>query len=610
MLSPTHVKKALGLLAAGGRLINGYGPTENTTFTTCYRVPATYDGKHSACPIGRPISNTQCYVLDEQLQPVPAGVPGELFAGGDGLALGYLNQPELSAGKFIPHPFQPGARLYRTGDRVRYLADGNLEFLGRLDSQVKIHGFRVEPGEIEAVLGRNPLVRECTVVVQEDPTVGKRLVAYIVAREGMEAAAQDLREFLKGKLPEYMVPSVFVQLVALPLTPNGKVDRRGLPTPDRTRSGLKTQSAPPRDPTEADLAAIWETVLGVESIGVRESFFELGGDSFLAVRLFSQIEKHFGKKLPLTLLFRSPTIEQLAGALRESAAPLTPSLLLPIQSAGFKPPLFLVHGAGGGMLWGYANLARHLDPQQPVYGIESRGMKGLEEFSRIEDMAAEYIREIRAFQPAGPYFLGGYCFGGNVAYEMARQIHALGERVALLALFESAPTNGSYYHYQCWRPGFIRDFIRNSFYRALDLFHMKPEARRNFIQRKINALKKKILGKFHPAKARPPIDLEGFIDISVLSKEEIILWQCHLRSAGQYIEQPYSGCVTLFRTRRQPFLCSFDSAYSWGELAGGGVAVKMVPGSHDSVFLEPNVGPLAEQLKAALAETQAVMVSS
>ncbi|HZQ45904.1 MAG TPA: alpha/beta fold hydrolase, partial [Verrucomicrobiae bacterium] len=328
-----------------------------------------------------------------------------------------------------------------------------------------------------------------------------------------------------------------------------------------------------------------------------------GGDSLLAARLFARIEKHFGKKLPLTLLFESPTIEHLANMLREGAPPATPSLLLPIQAGGSRPPLFLVHGAGGGMLWGYANLAQHLDPQQPVYGIESRGLKGLEEFARIEEMAAEYIREMRTFQPADPYYLGGYCFGGNVAYEMARQLHALGKQVALLALFESVPTNGSYYCYQCWRPRFIRDFIRNIFYRMQDLFRMKPEARRNFVRRKIMALN--IVRRFGLVQATPAVDLEKFIDISALSWEEIKLWQCHLRIAEQYMEQPYAGRITLFRTRRQPFLSSFDPTYAWSDLAAGGVSVRMVPGSHENVFAEPNVGWLAEQLKAVLAETQA-----
>ena len=223
VLSPTHVRKALAVLD-GCRLINGYGPTENTTFTTCYTIPSTFGGQRSI-PIGRPISNTQCYILDERLQPVPVGIPGELYAGGDGLALGYLGHPKLTAEKFIPNPFMPGSRLYKTGDLARYLADGNIEFLGRMDFQVKIRGFRVELGEIEAVLGRHPLVRECVVMAREDYPGEKRLAAYIVAHDGADPTARELRQFLKGKLPDYMAPSVFMRLKALPLTPNGKVDR-------------------------------------------------------------------------------------------------------------------------------------------------------------------------------------------------------------------------------------------------------------------------------------------------------------------------------------------------------------------------------------------------
>jgi acyl carrier protein len=320
---------------------------------------------------------------------------------------------------------------------ARYLADGNIEFLGRVDHQVKIRGFRIELGEIEALLGQHPSVREAVVVAREDAPSEKRLVAYVVGHEEQPTSVGELRSFLKEKLPGYMMPSAFVLLDELPLTPSGKVDRRALPAPEQTRTEQNGAFVAPRDELELRLAEMWEKVLGVQPVGVTDNFFDLGGHSLLAVRLFAQIEKVFGKNLPLATLFQAPTVEQLTPIVREQDSSASWSSLVAVQPEGSKPPFFGVHGALANVLM-FRGLAHHLGPDQPVYGLQAQGLDGKHEpHTRVEEMAAHYIAEIRTVQSEGPYYLGGVSFGGLVAFEMAQQLHARGERVALLALFNT-----------------------------------------------------------------------------------------------------------------------------------------------------------------------------
>src|SRR4029077_17687775 len=313
-------------------------------------------------PIGRPIANTQVFILDPFLNPVPIGVPGELYTGGDGLAHGYWKRPELTAEAFIPNAFDVNRRspvLYKTGDSARYLPNGNIEFLGRLDQQVKIRGFRIELGEIETVLGRHPAIRECVVTARADGLGIKRLIAYLVSRDQSGPTASELRNFLNDKLPDFMVPAAFVQLSALPLTTNGKVDRKALPMPDHARPALERKYVAPRDDVERRLTQIWENLLGVQPVGVQDKFFDLGGHSLLAVRIVAQIQQTFGRKLRLATIFQAATIEQLAAILREEikeSSVAAATSLVEIQAQGSRPPLGLVHGAGGGMFWGYVNL--------------------------------------------------------------------------------------------------------------------------------------------------------------------------------------------------------------------------------------------------------------
>jgi amino acid adenylation domain-containing protein len=321
VLLPQHVRRVLGE-SERTTLINGYGPTECTTFTTCYRM--TGPGQVGASvSIGRPIANTTVYILDSHLHPVPIGVPGELHIGGDGLARGYLNRPELTAEKFIPNPFshEAGSRLYKTGDLVRYLPDGNIEFLGRIDQQVKLRGFRIELGELETVLGQHPSVREVVVLAREDSPGDKRLVAYLVIEQEPAPTSTELRGFLKEKLPDYMVPSAFVFLDAFPLTPNGKIDRKVLPKPEMGTASEKEHVAPRTD-IESRIRAIWQEVLKQEQIGVHDNFFELGGHSLLAILIISQINKKFGVEMTPRALFEAQTVADLAEKLRNPTSAL------------------------------------------------------------------------------------------------------------------------------------------------------------------------------------------------------------------------------------------------------------------------------------------------
>ncbi|HEU5396072.1 MAG TPA: alpha/beta fold hydrolase, partial [Verrucomicrobiae bacterium] len=582
------------------RLVNGYGPTENTTFSACYEVRAMPENATNV-PIGRPISNSQCYILDAHLNPMPIGVPGELHVGGDGLARGYWNRPHLTAEKFISNPFESGTRLYKTGDLARWLPDGNIEFLGRLDEQVKIRGFRVEPGEIETILGRHPAIRESVVVMRKGDNGQDRLVVYFVCNSRRVPPFEELLRFLKERLPEHMVPAAFVPLDALPLTPNGKVDRKALPDPGRGRP-LVEGLATPRDAVELKLTEIWESVLGVHPIGIEDKFFDLGGHSLLAVKLIAQIEKVFGRRLRVATVFQAPTIEQLAAVIREEiqeGSALAGTALVEIQAQGSRPPLFLVHGAGGGMFWGYVNLSRHLGSDQPVYGLKSRGLDGREELGSIEEMAAQYVADIRAFQPHGPYHLGGYCFGGNVAIEMARQLRAQGEQVALLALFNCSPPNSDYERIS-WTPTWLARFGRNLLYWAGYFRGWTPAQRREFFRWKKEVMKQR-LKRFFKREPGPvlKVDAGNLVDLSSFPADQRKLWRTHIGSLLHFHPKYYDGRVHLFRSPGHPMLCSFAPDYGWGPLAHA-VDICIVPGVHEKILEEPCVRSLAKELKAEL----------
>jgi amino acid adenylation domain-containing protein len=430
---------AIALAPLVERLWNLYGPTETTIWSTGYCVR---DGSAPVL-IGRPVANTQCYVLDESLCPVPMGVVGELYIAGDGLARAYLGRPELTAERFVPNPFaaQPDARMYRTGDLVRYQSDGNLVCLGRSDHQVKIRGYRIELGEIESVLATHDSVREAVVVAREEQAGDVRLVGYIKPR-GTAINEHDLREHLKRSLPDYMIPQHFVVLQTFPTTSSGKIDRKALPKPDFTPAAVPVARGP-RTKTEQQLAELWKKLLKRDGIGVDDNFFDIGGHSLLGVALTVEIKNRMGMQLPLSQILHTPTLAGLAGAMDAIAArPQERNVvgdsecLVEIRPGGPKPFFFVYDGLGE--VLPYLNLARRMPPQYSVYGILPKRLPGIPmAHSSVATMVEHCVAEMRRKQPSGPYLLGGLCAGGVIAFAVAEQLERHGETVASVVLLDA-----------------------------------------------------------------------------------------------------------------------------------------------------------------------------
>ncbi len=410
-------------------IVNEYGPTE-TVVGCCVLEVAAGDEVGESVAIGRPIANTRLYALDEAMRPVPVGVAGELFIGGSGVARGYGGRPELTAERFLADPFAgDGSRLYRSGDLVRWRADGELEFLGRADEQVKVRGYRIEPAEIEAALCLHPAVAAAAVVADGDEAA-RRLVAYLVPTDPAEGApaAGDLREHLRDRLPDYMIPAVFVELTAVPLTTNGKVDRAALPTP----GGLvapRTRAEAPRTPEEELLAEIWREVLGAEAIGVHDDFFDLGGNSLLVVQVVAHVRAN-DYDISLSDFFEAPTVAGMASRIRGrvDVKKTEDRSAVEIRSGTTSPVMFIVHSSSGGITE-FTELAGHFADDQRVYGLQSRGMRDGTPLETIEEMAAAYVSEVIGVQPAGPYLLAGWSMGGYVVVEMARLLQKMGREV-------------------------------------------------------------------------------------------------------------------------------------------------------------------------------------
>lgn len=572
------------------QLLHVYGPTESTTFASWYLVEHVYEDARTV-PIGKPVANTTIFLLDRALQPVPVGLPGELFIGGDGLAQGYLDRPELTAGKFIPDPFsKEGGRLYRTGDLARYLPDGNIEFLGRADSQVKIRGFRIEPGEIEAALGQHHDVMEAIVIFREHQSGDKSLAAYVVPKKGKSIERNDLRKFLKGKLPDYMVPSAFVILDSLPLTPNGKVDRSALRAPDLSTPETRQTYVAPRNKLESQLTEIWEKILGAHPIGVTDNFFDLGGHSLLAVQLVYEIRKIASKDFPVMALFHNQTIERLANIIADNKWAVQWSSAVPINTNGSKKPLFSVHDT---------NMARYLEPDQPLY-ILTRPTKddNLAHYPTLEIIAANNIKEIRAIQPKGPYIIGGFCLWAIVALEMAYQLTIQGEEVSLLFLVD--PTGMI----------FEKQPLKNT-----EIMTEVSQHNGNTIPQKDQRNNFSLLRKTIYKSRRIVRSFMGMIKVSIC---EMCLYLERplpdgLRSfyfpnyyatkiMKNYKPKIYSGkAVLFFDDKRLP-----GTDDQWTNLITGGVETYEVAGAeHLKILREPYVGIWAKQLNAYLKKVQA-----
>ncbi|HYH82411.1 MAG TPA: amino acid adenylation domain-containing protein [Longimicrobium sp.] len=573
---------------------NLYGPSEDTTYSTA----ALVERGAPDVAIGHPVANTRGYVVDGAMQPVPPRAAGELLLGGDGLARGYLGRPALTAERFVPDPFSPvpGARLYRTGDRVRRRADGALVYLGRIDHQVKLRGFRIEPGEVQAALAALPGVREAVVVVREDLPGDPRLVGYAAGAPRPEPGA--LRDALRRTLPAYMVPAGVVALDALPLTPNGKVDRAALPAPE-WRAAREAYVAP-RTPTEAVLAGIWADVLRVERVGVHDDFFALGGHSLLATRIAARARDALGVEVPLRALFETPTVAGVAArtdALRGDddvvVVGIAPddgsrvSTLATLRADGEGTPLFLVHPAGGDVLC-YVELVRHLAPGHPVHALQARGLApGEAVHDTLEAIAADHLATLRAARPAGPYRLGGWSMGGVVAYEMARQLEAAGEAVEALLLIDAPVPWGD--------PEPDDRVLLRSFALQLGL----PLERLGPASHAVAALppEERFGAALEAARADGVVPPELDADrLRALYR----VYEANVRALQRYRPGAYGGSLVLLRADGQPAAPGVDPAYGWGERARGEVRVVSLPGDHFGVVREPHVRTLAAKLSAFL----------
>ncbi|HWP55862.1 MAG TPA: amino acid adenylation domain-containing protein [Pyrinomonadaceae bacterium] len=586
--------------------VNLYGSTETQRAVGHFVVPNTSDEAPAfdkqVLPLGRGIRDVQLLVLNREQQMCGIGEPGEIYFRSPHLAKGYLGDATLTSERFIQNPFSNEAkdRLYRTGDLGRYLPDGNVEHLGRADRQVKIRGFRIEPAEIEAVLTKHPDVHETAVIAQRNDSDETCLVAYVVGDQ--QIASSMLRDYVGARLPVYMVPSAFVMLEALPLTPNGKLDRAALPRPDQIQAERRVDYTgdytAPRSATERALAEVWQDVLSLDRIDIHENFFELGGHSLMAVRLFAEMEKRFGRRLPLATLFQAPTIAQLAALLKDDSTPQWSSLV-PIQPLGSRPPFFCVHAVGGNVLE-YYDLARHLGSDQPFYAFQSRGLDGAQTpHTRIEDMAAHYVKELREFQPEGPYFIGGRSLGGMIAFEMARQLNAQGQEIGLLALLDSYPVGHAKLTAQRdSSKSELRHYLRKVGAHISNMSTLSLTEKVGYLIDKSQYLPIRIKSRIWRTIYRSYQSLGQEVPRALRDVEEF-----NWLAAREYTPHFYDGQITLFWASKD-LRAKFDLLEGWQSLALGGMEVHEVPGTHLDMIKEPHVEELAKKVDQCLLRAQ------
>ncbi|MGF7209876.1 amino acid adenylation domain-containing protein [Skermanella aerolata] len=583
-------------------LVNMYGITETTVHST-FRIVRAEDLARTRSTIGAPIPDLQIRLLDRHMKPVPIGVAGEIYVGGAGVARGYLNRPHLTAERFLEDGCLEesfGGRLYKSGDLARYLPDGDIEYLGRLDKQVKIRGFRVELGEIEAALCAHPGIAAAIVVASARDGGDIRLIAYIVTRGAGVPDVTALRGQLADRLPEYMVPASFVKIDKLPLTGNGKLDYRSLPEPENLRTGA-APAVPPRDAVEQRLAGLWEKTLKLRPVGMQDDFFKLGGHSMLAVNLMAQVEKEFGRELPISALFRHPTVEQLAQCLREDAEARPWSPLVPIQISGDLPPFFCVAGGGGNVLY-FHELAQNMPQDRPFYGLQLRGVDGLAEpLTSVEDIAADCVAAIRQVQPHGPYWIGGHCFGGLVAFEIAQRLDALGEEVALVAILDAPAPVGCQDRLNTICAMDDADWLAKigsvlSEGTGQDLGIDPDELRTLPLDWQLAYVQERM----NDAGLLPPgggiAQVRGFLKVFVAN------------SKARYAPRDFRPVpIALFQAGE--FHADYDysaaerhgAGLGWHAFSKGGVTVHQVPGNHITMLSGPNAAELARRLAAHLA---------
>jgi len=592
------------LLQRCGEVWNGYAPTETTIYSLVKKVLPENTTGEGYVELGRPLDNTILYVVNSKKVPVPVGIPGELYIGGEGVSLGYLNLPEMTRERFIPDPFgpDPSVRFYKTGDLVRYLPDGTIAFLNRIDFQVKIRGFRIELGEIESVLSQVKGIKENVVIVKEDASGEKMLVAYYVTDMNPDVTQKELRQYLKERLPDYMIPAAFVSMEKFPLTSTLKVDRNALPDPDLNGSRESSGYTGPKTQTEQKLARIWASLLNQKKIGIHDDFFEIGGHSMIAVALMVKIEKELNIRLPLASLFERSTIHLLAELIDQNSESIEWRSLVPIRPAGTKKPLFLIHGLGLNVLL-YTTIINYLDPGQPVYGLQARGLNGVDKpLDSIETIAAYYISEIQTIDKEGPYALAGFSLGGKIAFEMARQLNEMGMKVSFLGLLD-ATADRSVTHQPFLKRNqyMIKYFINYVSWNLASFFREPNETKFSVIRRRWKGLEKRIRG------LDIKIDKKDLVSEGKKSELPKFLRKVHRanhRANRNYIIRPYNGTVHLFKALKQTFYIPDPVYYGWDLVAMGGVTVHGIPGEHSNTFAPPNDKYFAEILQKTLDETR------
>ena len=580
------------LLARGGELWNLYGPTETTVYSAVLQVlPGS-----APVPVGPPIANTQFYVMDAQAQILPLGVPGELYIGGDGVSPGYLNRPELNQERFVEDRVrhQRGARLYRTGDRVRLRASGSLEFLGRADQQIKLRGFRIELGEIESALRAQTEVAEAIVLLLPDAADEPVLSAWVVPRSApaVPELAGQLRASLRRVLPIYMCPTTISVLDCWPRLPNGKVDRSALrrhgPTPARERPVL-----PPGNAVEQRLARIWRDDLQLSWEGIDDNFFEIGGHSLLAVRLLARIETEFGQRLSLATLFRNPSIADQARVLVEGDVQAFDfQQVLRLQALGSRAPLIAINNTGI-----FYSLSKRLGPDQPFTSLQlfDPALPRSDLPRTLEEIASGYVRLIRDVQPEGPYALLGWCVAGTLAFEVACQLRAAGQEVSQVILFDTQAPG----HLR--RLPWLRRLLAEVSHRAQLIQADWTRAKRArhrlsvFLENRGTVQRlKRWLGRRNVAPVAP-------LTSPVLSPHQYDQWLLHYLEdcAAAYQPRRYQGSMLLFRSSQQPTGRFIDPQMGWGGFVAGGVEVVVIPGNHFNIFREPGVSQIASRIEAA-----------
>jgi len=595
VLSPPHVRKAFESLPAT-RIVNGYGPTENTTFTCCHTITRA-DLDRPSIPIGRPIGNTTVAILDEKFRPVPIGVPGELFTGGDGLALGYLNRPDLTDERFVPHPKM--GRAYRTGDLCRWLPDGTIEFIGRRDGQVKIRGFRIELGEIEAVISSHPAVRQVKVEVRGKGAEDKVLLAWVVAPNG-QLTSESLASFLADRLPAYMRPHAIGLLDELPLSSNGKVDTRSLESPLLKSSGKgSTAIEAPEGETETRLAHLWKQLLGREEIGRDDDFFSIGGHSLMALRLFSRINREFSRNLPLSSIITHSTIRSLARLLEPEVIEggAKEPLSVPVPKKGHfvtlskgesEPPLICIHGGDGGVIF-YRGLAGLLPKSIPIHAIESLELSSSDAIkpTSVSETAYSYVAQLLSEFPKGPFRLVGYSFGGVVAHEMACLLEQAGHKVEFLGLFDTHnPTARNRAYSMPERLGYF-------WKQNLDVPLASRLVRLGKRILEGIATNRRVHQEIRKATTHGPAEPHSDLRRVQVREENWRAMQAHK-------PRTFKGRLTLFKAMTASDKVEWDDDFGWSAVAGHQLDIVPVPGRHLTLFESPNLETLAKAVENSI----------